>query len=702
MRRAQFLAWTGPFVTLTMLSATAHAQSATPPEDTEPKIEQLDPITIYATRTERSTFEVPALVTQIDTEAPGNATAGDVEDLLQFSPGVDITDSPRRNGQTVSIRGFDDESIITLLDGRRQNFESGHDGRAFIDPALLKSVEVVRGSSSSIYGGGGIGGVIAFETKDAQDLLKEGEEFGVLTNIGFRSATDEFVSTASGFGLVGNFDYLGSVSYRNSGDIEQGGNNRLDNDSELINGLFKLGGTFEHHRIEASAQLYNDDATEPNNPSDVSNNTDNPFVEKDVTDNQFSIGYTYENPENTWLKPSLLIYYNQTEVEETNFTGSNTGRVQSREYETLGLNLDNQSSFKISDNQTHTFSYGFELYRDKQNGSNSADLDDVRGGVPNAKALNFGAYIQDEISLESSIGEFLIIPAVRFDSYDSEDDIGNSQNETEFSPKIALSYLPTDNVVLFGSISRAFRAPNLTEIYSRGQHFPGLTIDPPGPPPPVVIFPDNFFVPNPDLRPETVTTFEIGAGVDFDDVFAADDTLKIKGAYHYNDGEDFISSTVNTAAGTTTIDNVPNARIFGFEIEGKYDLGNWNTKLGLSYVEAENDDTGEYLSNNVPLTFYSDVSYNFTRIDSTVGWRGRFATDNDKVPNPASDDDEVIRADGYGVHDLYFSWRPTSGDFENASFDVAVTNLFDTEYRKGITPLLQEGRSLNARLTYRW
>lgn len=91
----------------------------------------LDAVTVYATRSPQSTFDVPAIVSNVDPSAAGNTAAGDVGDLLEFTPGVEVDNGPRRNGQTISIRGFDDESIITLMDGRRQNFES-EIGRAHV------------------------------------------------------------------------------------------------------------------------------------------------------------------------------------------------------------------------------------------------------------------------------------------------------------------------------------------------------------------------------------------------------------------------------------------------------------------------------------------------------------------------------------------------------------------------------------------
>ncbi|MGH8491140.1 MAG: TonB-dependent receptor plug domain-containing protein, partial [Gammaproteobacteria bacterium] len=60
-------------------------------------------------------------------------------------PNVELLSGPRRIGETANIRGFDEERIVTTIDGARQNFNLGHQGGFFIEPDLLKQVEVYRG-----------------------------------------------------------------------------------------------------------------------------------------------------------------------------------------------------------------------------------------------------------------------------------------------------------------------------------------------------------------------------------------------------------------------------------------------------------------------------------------------------------------------------------------------------------------------------
>ena len=90
--------------------------------------------------------------------------------------------------------------------------------------------------------------------------------------------------------------------------------------------------------------------------------------------------------------------------------------------------------------------------------------------------------------------DVLFIPGVRYDSYKISSSLGNDNNESEISPRIGVSYLPTDWLMLFANYAHAFRAPTFNEIFLTGTHFqiplgPGVAVV-------------NRFVSNSDLKPQ--------------------------------------------------------------------------------------------------------------------------------------------------------------------------------------------------------
>lgn len=76
------------------------------------------------------------------------------------------------------MRGYDHRGVLVLVDGVRQGTDTGHLNGTFLDPALIKRVEIVRGPSALLYGSGALGGVISYDTVDAKDLLQEGQSSG--------------------------------------------------------------------------------------------------------------------------------------------------------------------------------------------------------------------------------------------------------------------------------------------------------------------------------------------------------------------------------------------------------------------------------------------------------------------------------------------------------------------------------------------
>ena len=128
-------------------------------------------MTVTATGNARSAFEAPMMVSVIDATAPENQTASSAADLLRRVPGLTLDGTGRTNGQDVNLRGYDRRGVLVLVDGVRQGTDTGHLNSTFLDPALIKRIEVVRGPSALLYGSGALGGVIAYDTADAKDLL---------------------------------------------------------------------------------------------------------------------------------------------------------------------------------------------------------------------------------------------------------------------------------------------------------------------------------------------------------------------------------------------------------------------------------------------------------------------------------------------------------------------------------------------------
>lgn len=123
----------------------------------------LPTVTVTATRTLQDIAETPSSVSIITAKDIDNRAVDTVTDALQLLPGV--YKSQASTGE-LQIRGFDSKNISVLIDGIPMNntFNNKVDWEV-IPVHSIERIELVRGASSSLYGGKGVAGVISITTK---------------------------------------------------------------------------------------------------------------------------------------------------------------------------------------------------------------------------------------------------------------------------------------------------------------------------------------------------------------------------------------------------------------------------------------------------------------------------------------------------------------------------------------------------------
>ncbi|MCS6897156.1 MAG: TonB-dependent receptor plug domain-containing protein, partial [Nitrospira sp.] len=152
--------------------------------------------------------------------------------VLQDTPGVAVDGGPLMGGMKFNIRGFNDtEDVLIKLDGAVRNFEKYRFGSGvFVEPELLKEIEVTRGPAGILQGSGAIGGAVEMRTKDAADLLRPGERFGARLKSGFSSNNMEKLVSGSAYGLAfGSLDLLVNGTWRDSDNIKTARGDELPN-----------------------------------------------------------------------------------------------------------------------------------------------------------------------------------------------------------------------------------------------------------------------------------------------------------------------------------------------------------------------------------------------------------------------------------------------------------------------------------------
>ncbi|MCS4505121.1 TonB-dependent hemoglobin/transferrin/lactoferrin family receptor [Arhodomonas aquaeolei] len=691
---------TGAAVMLALTAAAAAADS----DDVAPPLE-LDYISVTAMRTPIEAFDYPGMVSVVDSGTIRERQPSTPDDILGDLPGVEFTGGPRRTGEVPSIRGLAGADVVVTLDGARQNFLSGHDGRFFVDPSLLREVEVVRGPASSLYGSGATGGVIALRTLRAEDLLAPDEHAGIWLRGGYQGVNHERHAGVTAYGRPrDDLGVLASITRRDSGTIELGDGNELTNsDDDIVSGLAK--GRWqpdEDSEVELSFQRFDNDAREPNNGQGAG---DENSVAKDIRADTARLRYAHDDPSDPWVDLAVSLYRNETRVDERRLDDDGLGpegeRLR-RHLDTTGLRLDNSSQTAFAGAET-TVTYGVEGYRDVQDGG---DASGERAGVPDAEYDFAAVFAQAELRWSAPggmPGELLLIPGVRYDRFKaSADDVDEDLSDDAVSPRLGLTWKPTRGTMLFVNRAEAFRAPTLGEAYPSGTHFqiplgaPFGTIT-------------NRFESNPDLEPQRTQTWEFGGGLRFPDVLVDGDRFGIKLSHYEIHGDDFIDTQVRQPSpfadcnpavpgacdGTTRSVNVAEARLWGDEIEAHYRVGRLRTSLGFSRIDGEDERTGEKLGVLTPPQVSLSARYELPATDTTVGARLLHAAEFDEVDDPSEE-----RA-SYTVVDLSATWRPRRPALRGLTVRLGVDNAFDEAYSRTYTGAAEPGRNVRIALGYR-
>jgi len=697
---------------LALLLAGTHGQSAYASDisegDTIEAVESdaydlIEEVTVTATRAERSAFTFPGSVSVITKDEIDDLVASSIADLFINVPTVQFTGGPRRTGEVPSIRGTGGAGVLVLFDGVRQNFLSAHDGRFFIDPSLLRSAEVVRGPASSIYGSGALGGVMAFQTIKARDLTGDDSTLAVQLRTGYQGVNGEFNTglTAALRSEDDRFDGVASLTWRDSGNIDLGDGNSLAADDEIGSGLLK--GTWRaSDDLTLSAQwiAYRGGAVEPNNAQFLASGD---LVDKDINADTFRVGVVYNPADQNLINTSLTAYYSNAEVAEDII---DSPREISREMESYGFVIDNRSLFEFGKNASMVVSTGIEYYRDEQVGLDNQTVSGQRGGVPNGTSDNFGAFVQAEIDIQSEIGRFQIIPALRYDDFELESvDQGINQSNTAWNPRVGVSYEPTNWLLIFGSWGESFRAPAFNEIFANGIHFQ-IPLAIPGQAP---VFAPNSFIPNPDLQPEEAETWEFGAGLNFADVVTADDKLFAKVTYFDTTASNLIDLEVNVGfapscfsafipgpctSGTSRNANVANAILDGVEIEAGYDSPYFFLNGAFSTISGEDTDTGDYLGILIPDRFNITAGFKLPDYGLRFGARSEIASRFTSVNDPE------LRRPSYETVDIFASWSPNDGALKGLRVDAGVDNVTDAIIERVAAGVPDPGRNWKAAVNY--
>jgi len=250
--------------------------------------------------------------------------------------------------QKVFVHGIEESLLNVTIDGARQNKAVFHHaGNVLIDPTLLKSVEVTSGLAPADQGQGALGGSIAYETKDARDLLEPGRSFGGMASLGFSNNGNTFNRSLTVYGMQDGFEYLLSGTRATGSNYTDGSGAVVPGSAaDLSSYVAKLAFTSDSgkrieftadHTTDAGPRSGQERLTAPGGAGtgryyirpDFFNLTGGPWrnveVPTETSRRSYTLTYTDEAPEGIWA-PTIQLSYNEQELDGQQITkGINTG-----------------------------------------------------------------------------------------------------------------------------------------------------------------------------------------------------------------------------------------------------------------------------------------------------------------------------------------------------------------------------------------
>ena len=466
-----------------------------------------------------------------------------VAQALRALPGVSVT-STGGSSVSVRIRGGEANYTKVLIDGiEANNPTNGEYSFAGLSTADIESIEVLRGPQSVLYGTSAMSGVIAITTKRAD---KPGLSYGGGIEVGGHGSHDAKAYVRQRFGR-GQLSFSVDSHHDNDNDGSVKGD-LLSNKSDTytLNGDYQLTEAvragFTLRRIEQTYGYFatDDYATGPETYLyDAGNSADR------------SEAYG-----SLWLEAEAMggRLLNRVEV---------SGRAQDTSYtdNVYGDSFDNTArrgfkytgSFALDGADAQTADQKINLLLEAAHENFKSDsADESRNS--RSIALEYQGHYGDGVDVQAG---------VRHDVIDMFED------PTTWNLSAAWR-LPGSALRLRGAVGKAVVYPTMTEQFG---YYP------------------NTFIGNPDLKPETSRSYELGGDLDLAEgrgslgftLFKARVKDLITTSYTYDAATDSWPSTVTNLAGTSTRQ--------GIELTANWQAQDWlNLRASYTYTDAKGPD----------------------------------------------------------------------------------------------------------------
>ncbi|WP_033792979.1 TonB-dependent vitamin B12 receptor BtuB [Pantoea septica] len=542
--------------------------------------------------------------------------AKSLTDVMRRLPGVDVAQNGGL-GQTSSlfIRGTNSSHVLILIDGIRLNQAgiSGSSDLSQIPLSLVQRIEYIRGARSAVYGSDAIGGVVNIITGRAQPGTTLTAGVGSQGYQSYDGATQQMLGDATKLTLAGNYTYTRGfdvgAGYPNDYGPAQG-----DRDGFMSKTLY---GNLEHQFSDELSGFVRGYGFDNRTAYDGSLTYDKDFNVVGLADTRQLYSQTWD----TGLRYNRDIYSTQliasySRTKDINYDPRN-GRYGA------ASTFDDVTQYNLQWGNTVQVGQGaMSGGIDWQKETTEPGTNYLAEGY---EQRNTGLYLTGQ----QQFGSVTLEGALRGDD--------NNQFGWHNTWQTAASWEFISGYRVFASYGTAFKAPNLSQVYSPGYG-------------------------NPDLEPEKSKQWEGGF-----EGLTGPVNWRVSG--YRND----IDNLIDSDPATYRYYNISKARIKGVEATASFDTGSLGHQISYDYVDARDGETDQQLVRRAKQQVKYQLDWTIYNLDWSVTYHylgDRF--DNDYNSYPA----RRVKLGGVSLWDLAASYPVTS----QLTVRGRIANLFDKDY----------------------
>lgn len=577
----------------------------------------LDEMIVTATATPVDKVKTAASVYVITSKEIEDRQYQNLYEALQSVPGMNSR--LYGNGVGYELSGYSvpslrDKYAVVLIDGVNQSMDGkARNSLIDINPRDIDRIEVLKGSASVLYGSNAIGGVINVITKRA-DVKNESSVKVSVGNFGYQSYN------LGNRGSEGNAYWAVNLERRNTGDYKDGSgvNHPTDKKNNIANVKFgyKVNNKMDvivkydsSHQDMKWSELYKKSGVIANHDGEF--NIDNITLISDFVDKENGEGnnfYVFKGN----MKAVRNYHHNpDKELPDGSYTFKDSG-------ETYKI-----KAFRVADryykqlNKEHRILIGAEHYNYK----------DVYLEGKN-KIKETSVFLQDEWNFDKN---FKLTSGVRY--------IVPGDFAGKWISSFNLGYNPNEKLGLYIARNEYYVQPSMSQVFGT-----------------------YLYNPNPDIKPTSGHTLELGANYQIDDT-------SFLNANIYRREEDNSISWVKEGTKRKYVNVDGTAVNNGFELayEKKFD-NNW--KAAVSYFRHWSNKTGK--QSFLPKDIVS-VNVDYTKGKTDVGL---FGIGKYSLYGKSPLYYQSLPTDSFWVFNAYVNYRPT----KNIKVFGRINNLFDKDY----------------------